>query len=44
VDALVDLYELAVQASASGTAAQKAQDGLVAVLVSILTSPYFLSY
>ena len=43
-DSMVAIYELAVNESSSGSAGLKAQDGLAAVLASILTSPYFLSY
>ncbi len=41
---LGDIYDLAVGASGSGSAAGRTKDGLAAVLASILISPYFLSY
>ena len=42
--ALGDAYDVAVAASTAGTAAGRAQDGLAAILMSILISPYFLAY
>ena len=39
-----DAYDVAVAASTAGTAAGRAQDGLAAILMSILISPYFLAY
>jgi|GEM_PF-2779350 len=41
---LGDIYDLAIGASVSGSAAGRTRDGLAAVLASILISPYFLSY